>query len=150
MKTRIILAGGSGFLGRSLSPVLLSKGCEVVVLTRERSQDAGAVRYVQWDGRKIDKWAKLLDEAKAVVNLTGKSVNCRYSSANRREIINSRVDSVHALREAIQNCARPPEAFVQAGSLAIYGDAGDRWCDETAPYGSGFGADVCRVWEEAF
>lgn len=150
MKTRIILAGGSGFLGQSLSPVLLSKGYEVVVLARNPSQEVGAVRYMQWDGRRIDKWAELLDGAKAVVNLTGKSVNCRYSPANRREIISSRVDSVDALRGAIQNCARPPEAFVQAGSLAIYGDTGDRWCDENAPHGSGFGADVCRVWEEAF
>jgi uncharacterized protein (TIGR01777 family) len=150
MKKRIILAGGAGFLGRSLSPLLLSKEYEVVVLTRDPSQEASGVHYVQWDGKKIDRWAKLLDGAKAVVNLTGKSVNCRYSPKNRHEIIGSRVNSVRVLDEAIGKCANPPEAFVQAGSLAIYGDAGDRWSDENAPSGDGFGADVCRVWEEAF
>jgi uncharacterized protein len=150
MKTRIILAGGSGFLGRSLAPDLIAKGYDVILLTRAGSQTRDRIRCVQWDGRKIDKWAELLDGAKAIVNLTGKSVNCRYTPANRREIIDSRVDSVRVLGEAINNCAQQPEAFVQAGSLAIYGDAGDRWCDENAPFGSGFGADVCRLWEDAF
>src|SRR6266540_2534317 len=145
MKKRIILAGGAGFLGRSLSPLLLSKEYEVVVLTRDPSQEASGVRYAQWDGKKIDRWAKLLDGDKAVVNLTGKSVNCRYSPKNRHEIIGSRVNSVRVLHEAIGKCANPPEAFVQAGSLAIYGHAGDRWCDENALSGDGFGADVCRV-----
>ncbi len=150
MKTRIILAGGSGFLGRSLWPLLTSKHYEVVALTRAPSRQVGAVRFVQWDGRKIDKWAELLDGSKAVVNFTGKSVNCRSSSANRREIIDSRVDSVGVLSQAIQSCVQPPEAFVQAGSLAIYGDTGDRWCDENTLAGDGFGADVCRLWEKAF
>lgn len=150
MKTRIILAGGSGFLGQSLAELLCAKNYEAVVLTRAPSHQERSVRHVHWDGRRIDEWAELLNGAKAIVNLTGKSVNCRYSPANRREIIDSRVDSVRVLGEAVKNCSNPPEAFIQAGSLAIYGDAGDRWCDENAPEGEGFGADVCRLWEEAF
>jgi uncharacterized protein (TIGR01777 family) len=152
MKTppRIVLAGGSGFLGRSLSAVLVSKGYEVVVLGRAAAHETGPVRHAQWDGRALGEWAKFLDGATAVVNLTGKSVNCRYTPENKRRIIESRVDSVRVLGEAIAKCAKPPAAFVQAGSLAIYGDPGDRWCDESAPEGSGFSVDVCRRWENAF
>ena len=150
MKKLIILAGGSGFIGRSLSRLLLSKGYEVVVLTRAPPHQAGAIRHVHWDGRKIDKWTEVLDGAKAVVNLTGKNVNCRHTVQNRREILESRVDSVRVLGEAIANSAHPPEAFVQVSGIAIYGDAGDRRCDETAPHGSGFLADVSRAWEKAF
>src|SRR6266849_6160710 len=133
MKNRIILAGGSGFIGRSLSPLLLSKGYEVVVLTREPSHQAGAIRHVHWDGRKIDKWAEVLEGATAIVNLTGKNVNCRHTAKNRREILESRVNLVRVLGEAIATSTQPPEAFVQASGIAIYGDAGDRWCDEAAP-----------------
>ncbi len=152
MKTspRIVLAGGSGFLGRSLSTVLIAKGYEVFVLGRTAPHEAGPVHHVQWDGKTLGAWKKVLDGAAAVVNLTGKSVNCRYTSKNKREIIESRVDSVRVLGQAITECAKPPVAFVQAGSLAIYGDPGDRWCDENAPEGDGFSVEVCRRWEEAF
>lgn len=150
MKQRIILAGGSGFLGRALGPILLAKNYEVVVLSRQPAHESGGIRYVTWDGRKIGRWAEVLDNAKAIVNLTGKSVNCRYTSENRREIIESRVDSVRVLGEAIKQCGKPPEVFVQSGSLAIYGNAGDQWRDESSPHGTGFSVDVCERWEKAF
>ncbi len=92
----------------------------------------------------------MLDGAEAVVNFTGKSVNCRYTTENRREIVRSRVDSVNVIGEAISKCRRPPRAWVQCASLAIYGDAGDRVCDETAPPGEGFSAETCLLWERAF
>jgi uncharacterized protein len=147
---RVVLAGGSGFLGRSLSALLISKGYEVVVLGRAASHAAGPAHHAQWDGKTPGNWRKFLDGAMAVVNLTGKSVNCRYTPDNKREIIESRVDSVRVLGEAIAGCTKPPAAFVQAGSLAIYGDPADRWCDENAPEGDGFSVDVCRRWEAAF
>lgn len=150
MKNRIVLAGGSGFIGQSLAPLLLSKGCEVAVLTREPSHQAGGIRHVHWDGRRLNQWVEVLDGAKAIVNLTGKNVNCWSTPENRREIIESRVNSVHVLGEAVAQCAQPPESFVQVGGSAIYGDSGDRWCDETAPHGSGFLADVSKRWEQAF
>ena len=93
---RVVLAGGSGFLGRSLSAVLISKGYEVVVLGRATPHDAGAAHHAQWDGKTPGNWRKFLDGATAVVNLTGKSVNCRYTPENKREIIESRVNSVNA------------------------------------------------------
>lgn len=151
MKTRrIILAGGNGFLGRSLAGELSDHDCEVTVLTRSPREKAGRVREIAWDGKTLGDWASLIDGAEAVVNFAGKSVNCRYTPENRREINESRVNSVRVIDEAILRCAQPPRALVQAASLAIYGDAGDRWCDESAAPGEGFPVETCRLWESAF
>ena len=150
MKGRIILAGGSGFLGQSLAKTLPEKGYEVIVLGRAAPHQSATARHVQWDGRTLGEWARLLDGATALVNLTGRSVNCRHTPENRREIIASRVDSVRVLGEAIAQCSQPPQVFVQAGSLAIYGDPGDRWCDEDSPHAEGFSETVCEMWEGAF
>jgi uncharacterized protein (TIGR01777 family) len=147
---RIVLAGGSGFLGRALSTVLISKGYEVVVLGRVVAHEAGRVHHLQWDGKTVGEWRKFLDGALAVVNLTGKNVNCRHTPENRREITDSRVHSVRVLGEAIARCAQSPDVFIQASGIAIYGDAGECWCEENAPLGDGFLADVSRAWEKAF
>jgi uncharacterized protein (TIGR01777 family) len=150
MIKRIVLAGGSGFIGQSLAPVLIANGYDVVVLTRAASMQRGAVRYAQWDGKTIGDWASFLADAAAVVNLTGRSINCRHTPENRREIVESRVNSVHVLSEAIAQCTQPPKAFVQGAGIGIFGDQGDRWCDESAPHGDDFLAHVCELWEGAF
>jgi uncharacterized protein (TIGR01777 family) len=149
-RPRVVLAGGSGFLGQALAGDLIARGYDVAVLTRTPRAQPVRVREAAWDGRTLGPWAELLDGAAAAVNLTGRSVNCRYTAANQREIIDSRIDSVRAVGAAIARCARPPAAWVQAGSLAIYGDAGARVCDESAPHGRGFSVDVCERWENAF
>jgi uncharacterized protein (TIGR01777 family) len=153
---RIILAGGSGFLGRLLAGELIRRGAEVVILSRNgleptllSSPAPGSVRTVRWDGATLGPWAETLNGARAVVNLTGRSVNCRHTPENRQEIIDSRVNSVKVVSEAIQRCTNPPPVLVQASSLAIYGDPGDKVCNEKTPYGDGFPAEVCRLWEEA-
>ncbi len=149
-KGLVVLAGGSGFLGRALSGELTRAGYEVVVLTRKARGGAAGVREAVWDGRGVGEWARLLEGAEAVVNLAGRSVNCRYTRRNRREIVESRVRSVEALGRAMRACARPPKVFVQVASLAIYGDAGPRVCCEDAPAGRGFSAETCVRWEQAF
>lgn len=148
--SRIILAGGSGFLGKSLADFLINQGYEIVILTRGQSKKVGAaLQYVQWDGKHPGEWTKLMNGSKAVVNFTGKTVNCIYTKANREEIISSRMDSVKVLRETIQNCSTPPQAFVQAGSLAIFGDTREI-CNEQSPQGTGFSVNVCKQWEAEF
>ena len=142
---RYILPGGSGFLGRSFAAYARSLGHECVVLTRRPSREGD----LPWDGKTVGPWRKVLEGAEAVVNFTGKSVNCVYTPENRKEIIDSRVDSVRVVDEAIAGCARPPMVIVQSGSLAIYGDTTEP-CDEDAPHGEGFGAEVCELWEAAF
>jgi uncharacterized protein (TIGR01777 family) len=146
MKPRIILAGGSGFIGQSLTPFLLARDYEIVVLTREASHD----RFVQWNGHSLRNWAQCLDGAFALVNLTGKSINCRHTPENRREIIESRVNSERVLGEAILRCAQPPKVFVQAAGVGIYGDQGEHWCDENTAHGDDFVTEVCEKWEAAF
>lgn len=147
---RVVLAGGSGFLGRALARKLDDEGYEVVVLTRNPSNYHGAGRAVAWNGRTVEEsWASLLDGAAALVNLTGKSVDCRRTEKNHAEILSSRVDSCEALGAALRLAYRPPAVWVQATSLAIYGNAGDRICEESAFVPDEFPADVCVAWEEA-
>jgi uncharacterized protein (TIGR01777 family) len=150
MKPRIVLAGGSGFLGQALARELVVKGCEVVVLSRGASRDSKGIRQLHWDGTTVGEWVDSIEGAQAIVNLTGRSVNCRHTPQHRREIMDSRVDSVRVLGEAMKRWAQPPQVFVQASSLAIYGDPGDCWCDEDAPRAEGFSEEVCKRWEAEF
>jgi uncharacterized protein len=149
-QARIVLPGGSGFLGQSLAAELAARGDEVVILTRGPRTRTGLIREVAWDGRTLSAWTRELEGTRAVVNFTGRSVNCRYTPANREEIVASRLGSVKVLGEAVRRCRQPPAVFVQAGSLAIFGDAGDTELVEGSPPGDGFSADVCRAWEVAF
>ena len=146
---RIILAGGSGFLGQALADELAARQYNVLVLTRKVRNQSGPSREIEWDGRTVGRWAECLVGARAVVNLAGRSVNCRHTPENRQQILESRVNSVRAIGEAISRCSKPPPVWVQASSLAIYGDPGERWCDETAPAGQGFLEETCVQWEKA-
>jgi uncharacterized protein len=147
---RVILAGGGGFVGHALAPVLVAKDYQVVVLGRGTPRQKDRVEYLQWDGKTLGSWASSVDGAEAVVNLTGKNINCRHTPENRREIMRSRVDSVRVLGEAIAQSATPPRVFVQASGVGYYGDTGNRVADEDAPVGDDFPAEVCRHWEGEF
>jgi uncharacterized protein (TIGR01777 family) len=150
LSAKVVIAGGSGFIGQSLAKTFLSKDYEVVILTRSPSGQREGMSFVQWDGKSLGDWAQSLEGAVAVVNLTGKSINCRHTPENKREILESRLNSVRVIGEAITPCAQPPTAFVQASAVGIYGNAGGRWCDEETPPGDDFMADVCRQWENVF
>ena len=150
MAKHAVLAGGSGFLGQALAAELVRRDYSVTILTRTPRAGAGGITCLAWDGATAGDWTRALEGAAAVVNLTGRSVNCIHTPENRREILASRLNSVRVLDEAIRRCTRPPLALVQAGSLAIYGDAGERICDEGAPHSRDFSADVCEQWEAAF
>ncbi|TYR80740.1 TIGR01777 family protein [Priestia megaterium] len=149
MHKKIILAGGSGFLGQSLAAFLIDKGYEVVVLSRQSPAFKDGVQYVQWDGVHLEDWMSEVDGSYAIINFTGKSVNCIYTKKNRAEIVHSRLNSVKVLRTAINKAVNPPQAFIQAGSLAIFGDT-TNVCAENAPHGTGFSVNVCEQWENEF
>src|SRR5437870_1283305 len=112
MSRKIILAGGSGFLGSRLAETLLEGHYEPLILTRHPRGG----KDLLWDARTIGPWAKEIEGAQAVVNLAGRSVNCRHTPQNRAEIISSRVDSVRAIGAAIRACAAAPRVWVQAAS----------------------------------
>ncbi len=147
---RIILAGGSGFLGRALAAKLVKRGgYDPVILTRSPENYKGAGRAVHWDGQTVaDEWKMEIDGAHAVINLAGKNVNCRPTAQNKKEILESRTDSVRVLGEAIRLVKTPPPIWIQTSSLAIYGDAKDRICDEAAKVNNEWPANVCIAWEE--
>jgi uncharacterized protein (TIGR01777 family) len=147
---QVVLAGGSGFIGRMLSACLLSQDYEVVVLSRRPANVPQGTAGVEWDGRTLGGWTACLEGAAAVVNLAGKNVNCRYTPKNLREIDESRVNAVTVMGRAIAGCRHPPRALVQASTTAIYGDAGDRECDESAPLGDGIPVATASQWEAAF
>jgi uncharacterized protein len=149
-KGRVVLAGGSGFLGRALAEAFARAGYEPVVLTRRVRGRGARVRQVEWDGRTVGPWARELEGAAAVVNLAGRSVDCRHTPKHRREIVESRVHSVEVIGRAVAACEEPPKVLVQAASLAVYGDAGRRVCAEDAPAGRGFPVEVCLRWERVF
>lgn len=153
---RIILAGGSGFLGRALAAHFLRAGWDVVVLTRSPREDARAGRQVFWDARTRGEWQGELEGATAVVNLTGKSVNCRYTAGNRKEILESRVDSTRILGEAMGRCLQPPRVWLNASTATIYQHVIDHAWDEcgrieaTPEVKDTFSLEVAEAWEQTF
>jgi uncharacterized protein len=147
----IVIAGGTGFLGQSIINHLKHKpDVKIIVLTRGADKEHNAITYLHWDGISIGKWAGAIENSTAVINLAGKSVNCRYTARNRKEIIASRVNATRAIGKAIQQAKNPPKVWINAGSAAIFGDGKDVVKDELSAPGDGFSADVCKQWEQVF
>ncbi len=155
---KIVIPGGSGQVGTLLVRALAGDGHDVVVLSR-RPAAGGLARAVAWDGRSVGGWAAELEGADAVINLAGRSVNCRYSRPNRRRIMDSRLRSTRAVGEAIGRCAVPPRVWLQASTATIYAHTFAAPNDEaTGMLGGGepdapdtwrFSIDVATAWERA-
>jgi uncharacterized protein len=149
MSNKVIVAGGRGFLGQALARALTAAGWEVVVLSRDPRADA-PFREVRWNGETGGAWAAELEGAAALVNLAGRSINCVHTLENSREIVDSRRNAVNALGKGWHRTKNPPPVWVQCSATGFYGNAGDRFCEETLPPGPGFLAEVCRLWEDSF
>ncbi|MCB0439313.1 MAG: TIGR01777 family oxidoreductase [Mangrovimonas sp.] len=146
MKT-IIIAGGSGFLGSALETHLTALGFQVNILTRSPKRP----NEIKWDGQSLGHWVQQLENAEAVINLTGKSINSRMTEENKKLIVSSRVDSTLCLGEAINACEKPPKTWINASGAAIYPSTLDTPMDEFSPETEqGFLEDVVRAWEKAF
>ena len=148
---KIVIAGGSGYLGQCLSNYFTNQGYHIVILTRTHQLDKVSVHYEKWDAKHLGAWTHQLEGAEALINLTGKSVDCRYTERNKQLIYDSRLCATHVLGEAIRKLKQPPKLWVNAASATIYRNALDREMDEdTGDIGSGFSVDVCKKWEQAF
>ena len=156
---KIVLPGGSGQIGGVLARCFAAAGHEPVVLSRSPRPDA-AFRTVQWDGATVGDWAAELDGAGAVVNLAGRTVNCRYHAENRRQIFASRLDSARAVGEAILTCASPPPVWLNSSTATIYPHTEGPPAEpntEDSPVGNRDGApdkwrfsfQVAKQWEDA-
>lgn len=156
MRTKILLAGGSGFLGTALGDYFAAKGTEIVILTRSPKRRAGLIREVRWDGETLGDWCSDLEGARALVNLAGVSVNCRYHARNRKVLLDSRLDSTRVLGEAITRCTNPPLVWLNSSTATIYRHTfGPPW-DETGEIGGCaeakdiFSVHVATEWERVF
>lgn len=155
---RIVIPGGSGQVGTILARAFHGTGHDVVVLSRQ--PQLRPWRVVEWDGANLGAWRREIDGCEVLINLTGRSVNCRYNAANRREILESRVRSTQVLADAVRAAARPPRVWLQASTATIYAHRYDAPNDErsgilggsepNAPSTWRFSIDVAQAWEEAF
>jgi hypothetical protein len=154
---RIVIPGGTGQVGTLLARAFHRDGHAVVVLGRHPTKTPW--RFAQWDGRTLGPWARELDDADVVINLAGRSVNCRYNAANRREILDSRVDSTKVVGQAIAECQRPARIWLQASTATIYAHRFDAANDEISGIIGGnepntpdtwrFSIAVAKAWEDA-
>ncbi|PSR54258.1 TIGR01777 family protein [Adhaeribacter arboris] len=147
---KILIAGGTGALGSAIIQRYYNTETELIVLSRTAKPTDKNIRYVAWDAKSLGAWAQELEESTAVINLVGKSVNCRYTAKNKQEIIRSRVDSTKVIGQAIQSLKQKPAVWINAGSTAIFGNSGEELKDESSKTGGGFSPEVCKLWEQAF
>jgi uncharacterized protein (TIGR01777 family) len=151
---KIVIPGGTGHLGRIVTESFRHRGDEVVVLSRNVEAPARL-----WDGRTLGDWAAELDGADVVINLAGRSVDCRYGPKEREEILRSRVDSTRVIGEAIARAKRPPALWLQASTATIYAHRYDAPNDEHTGILGGhepdvpeewhFSNEVAKAWEQA-
>jgi uncharacterized protein (TIGR01777 family) len=156
---KIVIAGGSGQLGTLLSRAFHGPGDEVVVLSRGEPRSEDGVRRLRWDGRSMGAWAAEIDGCDAVINLAGRSVNCRYTPANLRQMMDSRVDSARVVGAAIAAADEPPPVWLQMSTATIYAHRFDGPNDElTGTIGGdeagvpgywSFSVAIAKAWEAA-
>ena len=148
---KIVLAGGNGYLGGILANYYKDKAKEVVILSRKERQQEQNIRTVVWDGKTAGHWTAELVNADILINLCGKTVNCRYTEENKAEIFSSRLVPTELLGMVIHDLYEPPKLWINITSATIYRHAEDRPQDEeTGEIGEGFSVEVCKAWETAF
>ncbi len=147
---RVVIAGGSGFLGVSLADHLLKSGWQVDILSRSPPKASGPWRHFAWDGRTLGAWSECLEGCTALVNLAGRSVDCIKTVANQDEILRSRIESTRVLGQAMRSLDLPPPVWVQMSTAHIYGDPPIQLCTESSAYGLGLAPTVGQAWEAEF
>lgn len=148
---KLIIAAGTGFLGQVLVNHFKNKFEEIVILTRGKSQTLDGIKYVNWNARTFSGWESELENAAVLINLAGKSVDCRYTKENKKEILLSRIESTKILNEAVLNCKNPPKHWLNSSTATIYRFSLDKQMDEVdGEIGNDFSINVALSWEKAF
>lgn len=141
MNKRVVLAGGTGFIGKYLENEFLEKGYEVKIISRQP-------QHISWDDKKGIIAA--LEGAEMLINLAGKSVDCRYNDHNKKVILDSRTKTTEILGKAMLEALQPPELWINSSTATIYRHAEDRpMTEESGDIGTGFSVDVAKAWEES-
>jgi uncharacterized protein (TIGR01777 family) len=147
---KIVIAGGNGFLGLVLTRYFESRAREIVLLSRQPVNVAGNIKSIYWDGFSIGDWASSLERADLLINLAGRSVDCRYTEKNKKRILESRVESTRALGEAVTGCKIPPKVWMNSSSATAYISSYDKPMTERDEIGNDFSMNVCKQWEAEF
>jgi len=148
---KIVIAAGTGFLGQALIRHFKQNAKEIVVLTRGKEKQEGNISYVHWNAKSLTGWEAALENADLLINLAGKSVDCRYNEANKREILLSRINSTKILNNAVLQCKNPPKHWLNSSTATIYRHSEDKQMDEyTGEIGNDFSMNVAQSWEKAF
>lgn len=145
---KIIIAGGSGFIGRALIEEFSKGGYDVAVLSRSTRPIPDA-ETIQWDGKTVGAWAESLEGAEAILNVVGENVFTHWTEEKKARLMGSRVEPTKAIAQAIDSCMNPPASWVNASAVGYYGDTGDNQVTETSPPGNDFLAGICKNWEAA-
>lgn len=142
MSKKIVIAGGTGFVGKYLTEQFGNLGYQVIVISRQK-------KNIQWND--TAGIINSLENSEMLINLAGKSVDCRYNEKNKTEILKSRTETTKALGEAILKCNMPPELWINSSTATIYRHAEDRpMTESTGEIGKGFSVDVAKNWEKSF
>ena len=148
---KLIIVAGTGFLGRILINHFSDKFDEIVVFTRRNSKILDGVKYVHWDAKSLSDWKYELENADVLINLAGKSVDCRYTNANKKEIYDSRIDSTNILNRAVLQCVNPPKHWLNSSTSTIYRFSLDKQMDEyNGEIGDDFSMNIAKSWEKSF
>ena len=146
MKT-ILIAGGSGFLGQVLENYFTEKGYIVKILTRNPNKE----NEIYWNAKELGQWTNALENTEVLINLTGKSVDCRYTEKNKEEIYNSRIDSTNILGLAINLSEIPPKTWINSSTATIYKHSLDKqMTEESGEIGNDFSMNIAKSWEKSF
>lgn len=144
---KIIIAAGTGFLGKSLEQYFTEKGNQIYILTRNPKRK----NEFHWDAKTLGEWKNLLENADVLINLTGKSVDCRYTEKNKQEIYSSRIDSTKVLQQAVDQCINKPKIWLNASSATIYTHSETHLnTEESGIIGDDFSMNICKSWEKEF
>jgi uncharacterized protein (TIGR01777 family) len=144
---KIIIAAGTGFLGKNLEKYFTEKGNSVYILTRNPKRK----NEIHWDAQSLGEWKNLLENSDVLINLTGKSVDCRYTEKNKREIYSSRIESTKVLQQAIDECINKPRVWLNASSATIYVHSEMHLnTEENGIIGDDFSMNICKSWEKEF
>jgi uncharacterized protein len=142
MSKKIIIAGGTGFVGKYLTKQFEKRGYQIIIISRQEE-------HIHWE--EADRIVNALENSEMLINLAGKSVDCRYNEKNKAEILRSRTETTKTLGEAILKCINPPELWINSSTATIYCHAEDRPMTESkGETGTGFSVGVAKSWENSF
>lgn len=148
---KIVIAGGTGNIGKLLSKTFAESGYEVIILSRQRMNSMNPkIKYILWDGEAIGSWVDELEDVDTLINLSGKSIQCRFTVENKKELLQSRITPTRLLGEAIQKLNSPPRLWINFSGISLFEGVEGLHNEESTSFGNTFLAHLTKEWEKAF